>query len=137
MFELKYIELKSGYNDNGPAWIGRVKVSRSGRTVYFNDHAFQMQNGAWAYSSGSNFFDVETKELYWISGVKKGGTDRHWGGSGYGRIRIARDAVEEYLTITGKKEIDTRRLEIVDIPPRYPVERIQKLLNEAAMEKEG
>ena len=27
---LKYIELKTGYNDDGPAWIGRVKASKSG-----------------------------------------------------------------------------------------------------------
>lgn len=30
---LKYIELKTGYNDNGPAWIARVKVSKSGRGI--------------------------------------------------------------------------------------------------------
>ncbi len=33
---LRYIELKTGYNDNGPAWIGRVKLSGSGKTIYFN-----------------------------------------------------------------------------------------------------
>lgn len=40
MTAIKYIELKTGYHDNGPAWIGKVKISRSGNTVYFNDHAF-------------------------------------------------------------------------------------------------
>ena len=39
---LKYIELKSGYNDNGPAWIGRVQQSRTGRTVYFNGMALRL-----------------------------------------------------------------------------------------------
>ena len=34
---IKYIELKTGYNDDGPAWIGNVKESKSGKTVYFND----------------------------------------------------------------------------------------------------
>ena len=43
--ELKYIELKTGWNDNGPAWIGFVKESRSGKMVYFNDHAFQRGTG--------------------------------------------------------------------------------------------
>ena len=33
---LKYIELKSGYADDGPAWIGNVKESKSGETIYFN-----------------------------------------------------------------------------------------------------
>ncbi len=33
---LRYIELKSGYSDNGPAWIGYVTPSKTGRTIYFN-----------------------------------------------------------------------------------------------------
>jgi hypothetical protein len=33
---LKYIELKSGHSDNGPAWIGYVTPSKTGRTLYFN-----------------------------------------------------------------------------------------------------
>ena len=37
--DIRYIELKAGYNDNGPAWIGNVKESKSGKTIYFNDHA--------------------------------------------------------------------------------------------------
>jgi hypothetical protein len=36
MRNLRYIELKSGHADNGPAWIGYVKYSQTGRTVYFN-----------------------------------------------------------------------------------------------------
>ena len=29
MFNIKYIELKTGWSDDGPAWIGHVKESRS------------------------------------------------------------------------------------------------------------
>lgn len=36
--ELKYIELKTSYSDNGPAWIGYVEFSKSGQTIYFNDN---------------------------------------------------------------------------------------------------
>jgi len=36
---LKYIERKSGYRHNGSAWIGRVKLSRSGRAIYFKGRA--------------------------------------------------------------------------------------------------
>ena len=36
--DLMYIELKTGYSDDGPAWIGYVKASKSGKTLYFNDH---------------------------------------------------------------------------------------------------
>src|SRR5438067_304490 len=32
---IMYVELKSGFNDNGPAWIGRVRFSKSGRTIYY------------------------------------------------------------------------------------------------------
>ena len=130
VMELKYIELKSGYNDNGPAWIGWVKNSQSGKTLYFNDHAFQKASEGKGW-----YYDIETGERYWISGVKKNGMDRHWAGSGYGRIQLARDAVEEYLSITGASEIDSRQLEVVEIPLSYPVERIQALLNEKMKEE--
>lgn len=69
MPDLMYLELKSGYNDNGPAWIGYVNASKSGRTLYWNDHAFQKYNGI-----GANYVDIETGDEYWISGVKKRGT---------------------------------------------------------------
>jgi len=36
--DILYIELKTGYSDNGPAWIGRVRYSKSGRTIYFNNN---------------------------------------------------------------------------------------------------
>ena len=38
--DLMYIELKTGYSDDGPAWIGYVKTSKP-RNHYFNDHAFK------------------------------------------------------------------------------------------------
>jgi hypothetical protein len=38
---LKYLELKSGYSDDGPAWIAKVGVSKSGRTVYFQGKALK------------------------------------------------------------------------------------------------
>ena len=31
--DLMYIELKTGYSDDGPAWIGYVKASKSGKTL--------------------------------------------------------------------------------------------------------
>lgn len=42
---IKYIELKTGHNDSGPAWVARVKLSRSGRTVYFNGKALKRAHG--------------------------------------------------------------------------------------------
>lgn len=76
MMEICYIEHKSS-NDNGLAWIAAMKRSKSGQTVYFNGKSFQKYHGAFA-----NYIDIETGEEYWISGVKKDGSDRHWAGSG-------------------------------------------------------
>jgi len=120
--EIKYIELKTGYSDNGPAWIGKVRLSKSGNTIYFNDKAFRKFQGI-----SGNYYDVETLEEYWISGVKKDGSDRHW--AGRGKIAIERAVVEEYLEITGQKAIDSRRFVIVDISEKYPIDRINKLEN--------
>ena len=47
---LMYIELKTGYSDDGPAWIGYVKTSKSKKTIYYNDHAFQKNIGNYAIS---------------------------------------------------------------------------------------
>ena len=101
---LKYIELKSGYAGNGPAWIGRVKQSKSGRTVYFNGKAFKKLAGG---GLSGNHADIETGEEYWISGIKKDGQDRHWSGSG--RITIEAAAVSEYLRVIGSDRLDERK----------------------------
>ena len=53
---LKYVELKTGYNDNGPAWIARVKVSKSGRTIYFDGRALKQGS-----SGTGNFVDLKTR----------------------------------------------------------------------------
>lgn len=121
--KLMYIELKSGYRDNGPAWIGIARFSKSGRTVYFNNCAFQKVIGI-----SGNHQDLETGEEYWISGVKKNGEDRHWAGSG--KIMIDRKVVSEYLETTGQRVLDHRRFEVVDIPDEYPNERIHEIENQ-------
>jgi hypothetical protein len=99
---LKYIELKTGYNHNGPAWIAHVKVSRSGRTIYFNGRALKQGSGC-----GSNFVDIVTHEEFWVSGVKRDGTDRHWAGSG--RVLVEAAAIKEYLALVGRTELDKSR----------------------------
>ena len=64
--DLMYIELKTGYSDDGPAWIGYVKTSKTKKTIYFNNHAFQKYNGNYA-----NYIDIENGDEYWITGLKK------------------------------------------------------------------
>ena len=79
--EIKYIELKSNYSHNGPAWIGLVFFSKTGKTIYFNGKAFQRIGSS---RIRGNFYDIETMEEYWISGVKKSALDAGLplGGSG-------------------------------------------------------
>ncbi len=104
---IRYIELKSGHSDNGPAWIARVMLSKTGRTVYFGSKA--LRRGAGGYA---NHTDVETSEAYWVSGVKKDGADRHWAGSG--PVMIERSAVEEYLREVGRRELDPTLFKVID-----------------------
>ncbi len=74
---LKYIEQKTGYADNGPAWIARVTLSKSGQTIYFNGKALKRKRSG---GGSGNYFEIGTGEEYWVSGVKKRGVNRHWAG---------------------------------------------------------
>jgi hypothetical protein len=96
---IMYIELKTGYEDNGPACIGRVTFSKTGRTIYYKGKAFQSLKGQ---GISANYYDIETGEEYWISGPKKNREDRHWAGSG--KVEIDEDAREEYSAIVGGEE---------------------------------
>ena len=104
--ELKYIELKTGYASNGPAWIGKVEFSKSGKTVYFNGHALK-GNGHGVC------LDIETNDIYWISGIKKNGQDRHWPGNG--KILIDKTFIDEYLNLVDFDTLDPKKYELVDI----------------------
>ncbi len=125
---IKYIELKTGYNDDGPAWIGNVKESKSGKTIYFNDHAFQRCSVTKNTGIYGNFYDIETGEEYWISGVKQDGYDRHW--VGHGKVIIDSKVVDEYLAMVKADNLDKTKFIVEDIDDVFPVERINALLNE-------
>ena len=86
-----YVELKSGAGDCGPARIGRVSFSKTGRTVYYNGKQLQAATGG---GIRGNYFDVQTGDEYWVSGPKRDGTDRHWAGGG--TVNIDADVAEEY-----------------------------------------
>jgi hypothetical protein len=88
-----YIEDKSGGLE-GVARIGRVTFSKSGRTIYYRGRAFQSLKGM---GFKSNYFDVETGDRYWISGPRKDGGDRLYGGT-VPPVEIDEDVREEYWT---------------------------------------
>jgi hypothetical protein len=81
-----YIERKDD-GLSGPARIGRVTFSGSGRSVYYHDRRFEKGEGF-----KSNYFDVATGDQYWISGCKKRGGDRLYPGL----VEIDADVLEEY-----------------------------------------
>jgi hypothetical protein len=81
---LRYIELKSGHSDDGPAWIAYVEPSKTGRTQYFNGRGLMKLKGQRRGEAGGNYIDMETGESFWVSGIKKDGKDRHWSGFGEG-----------------------------------------------------
>ena len=93
-----YIELKSELN--GPARIGRVTFSKTGRTLSYGGKSFQSLKGA---ASKANYFDVESGEHYWISGPRKDGADRLYVSAV--PVHIDDDIREEYWTeIRGQPE---------------------------------
>jgi hypothetical protein len=87
---IMYIERKAG-SLTGSGRIGRVARSKSGRTLYYRGQRFQSLKGA---GFKSNYYDVDTGEDYWISGPKRNGGDRLYGGNS--PIEIDEDVREEY-----------------------------------------
>jgi hypothetical protein len=91
---IMYIENKSGQLSGskgvqGPAVIGRVTFSKTGRTVYYDGRKLMKVKGGYKY----NHVDEETGEQFWISGPKKNGDD---GLYGYRPTPVDEDVRREY-----------------------------------------
>ena len=67
--------------------------SKRGKTIYYGGKAFQSCGGS-GYKA--NYFDIETRDQYWISGCKRNGTDRLYGERV--PVEIDDDVREEYWT---------------------------------------
>lgn len=89
---IMYIEFK-GEGLEGTARIGRVTFSRSGATLYYAGKAFRSLKGK---GFKANYYDVETGDRYWISGPRRDGNDRLYGGSL--AVEVDEDVSEEYWT---------------------------------------
>lgn len=90
-----YIEYK-GDGIVGPAQIGRVKFNETGKSIDCKGDRFSTLNG---YGFKANYYDVETREHYWISGCKKTGNDALYSTM----VEIDDDVREEYWTAIGNK----------------------------------
>jgi len=92
-----YIERKAGSLE-GPARIGWVTFSRTGRTVCYRGQRFQSLKGK---GFKSNYQDVDSGDDYWISGVRRDRQDRLYGGR-LDQVAIDPDAREEYFRLISR-----------------------------------
>ena len=120
--EIKYIELKTGFSDDGPAWIARISYSKSGKSIYFSNKLLKSSKGA---GISANYFDMETGDEYWISGVKKQEWNCHQ--SGKGGIMIEKSLVNWFNNHVNYLERSFLR-PIDDFPPTDK-KRLQELEN--------
>jgi hypothetical protein len=70
-----YVENKDGDIDGIRARIGWVTFSKTGLSVRYRGRTLQRSGGQ---GIRGNFFDEVTREEFWVSGVKKRGTNVHW-----------------------------------------------------------
>ncbi len=85
-----WIENKSeGGGLSGPARIGRVSFSKSGKTIKYKGHEFQSLKGV---GFKANYFDIESGDEYWISGCRKDGMDALYNTE----VEIDEEVLKEY-----------------------------------------
>lgn len=94
---LMYIENKEVYIDGVNAHIGWVEFSKTGKTVKYKGLEFQKIKGG---GVRGNYYETTSGTEYWISGVKKRGSNIHWAEGA--KLVIDDDALEEYRKIKSK-----------------------------------
>ncbi|MEX2497315.1 MAG: hypothetical protein WD397_00395 [Wenzhouxiangellaceae bacterium] len=95
-----YVENKDGDIDGAVARIGWVGFSKSGRTVYYRGRSLKRAKGG---GVRGNYFEENTGGEYWVSGVKKEGSNAHWAESV--KVVVDDDAAEEYRRIRNENGI--------------------------------
>jgi hypothetical protein len=73
----------------GPARIGRVRFSKSGKSLYHGGKRFETLAGQ---GFKANYFDADSGEHYWISGCRKDGMDALYSTD----VTVDEDVREEY-----------------------------------------
>lgn len=91
---LMYVENKDGDIDGHRARVGRVGFSKSGLSIIYRGRTLKRTKGS---GIRGNYFDEATLEEYWVSGLKKRGTNVHWAESV--RVHIDDDAQKEYSAL--------------------------------------
>ncbi|MGI8839455.1 MAG: hypothetical protein ACR2F8_01500 [Caulobacteraceae bacterium] len=80
-----YIENKDGEIDGANRRVGWISFSKTGQTVYYRGRELAKIRGG---GVRGNFIDVANRDEYWVSGVKKRGSNARWAEN----ISIAVDA---------------------------------------------
>ena len=93
---ITYIESKAE-SLQGPARIGRVTFTKSGKGIYYEGREFYRISGFKA-----NYAESRSHDPYWISGPRRDGRDRLYCPSGL-PVEIDDDVSEEYWREIRKK----------------------------------
>lgn len=94
-----YVENKDGDIDGVSARIGWVTFSKSGKSVYYRGRQLKCSKGQ---GVKGNFFDIDTNEEYWVSGIKKDGSNSHYAEPV--QVLIDPDASDEYKRLKDGSE---------------------------------
>ncbi len=101
---LMYVELKTGYDGDGPAWISRVTYSKTEKSFHWKGRLLQQATLAeredYGWTTG-NYFDFDSGKAYWASGAKKDGKDRL--DPDAGTLTVDEDVKDEYEKLIGAK----------------------------------
>jgi hypothetical protein len=89
-----YVENKDGDVDGVAARIGWVAFSKTGKTVYYRGRELASIGGR---GIRGNFMDVATSEEYWVSGIKRRGSNTHWAEKI--AVEIDPDALDAYRSL--------------------------------------
>ncbi|MFC0627842.1 hypothetical protein [Kribbella deserti] len=91
---IMYVQLKTGHaTDRGPAWIARVRFSKTWSTAYVHGRTLRRATSL----VDANFYDVETNEEFWVSGPKRDQSDGRYGNTPPEVDPDVRDEYEAFL----------------------------------------
>ena len=95
----------------GPARIGWVNVRDKGKRLDYGEQSFRTLRGR---GFKSNYYDIETREEYWISGCRKDGRDALYNTD----AEIDDDALEEYW-LNIRRQPKNKCISRLSVPGKY------------------
>jgi hypothetical protein len=95
---LMYVENKNGDIDRVTARIGWVEFSKTGKTIYYRGRELASIGGS---GVRGNFLDVASRDEYWVTGVKRRGSNTHWAEKV--SVEIDADAVDAFRALRSER----------------------------------